>query len=216
MINQVNDISNTIASAVEEQTVTTNEIGRNVAEAAKRDQRHRQEYQRRGASRAEHYAGSQRLSKGLVFFGRHGGATTGDRRKVPAVELTGTGDHVASERENRMRAPSKRVRASRTNALLWTAGITMMMFLPAPAPAQIVVKNEDVTFKLGVQGQLWGDWTQDSSGTQGYQQNFYLRRVRLIMGGDIGKDISFFLKPTTPSLVLRQRTCPPGLSFRTR
>ncbi len=35
MITQINDISNTIASAVEEQTATTNEIGRNVAEAAK-------------------------------------------------------------------------------------------------------------------------------------------------------------------------------------
>ncbi|MCW5890397.1 MAG: GAF domain-containing protein [bacterium] len=35
VINQINDIQNTIASAVEEQTATTNEIGRNVAEAAK-------------------------------------------------------------------------------------------------------------------------------------------------------------------------------------
>jgi len=35
IINQINDISNSIASAVEEQTVTTNEIGRNVHEAAK-------------------------------------------------------------------------------------------------------------------------------------------------------------------------------------
>ena len=35
IINQINDISNNIASAVEEQTVTTNEIGRNVSEAAK-------------------------------------------------------------------------------------------------------------------------------------------------------------------------------------
>ncbi len=34
IINQINDISNNIASAVEEQTVTTNEIGRNVHEAA--------------------------------------------------------------------------------------------------------------------------------------------------------------------------------------
>jgi methyl-accepting chemotaxis protein len=34
IINQINDISNSIASAVEEQTVTTNEIGRNVTEAA--------------------------------------------------------------------------------------------------------------------------------------------------------------------------------------
>ncbi len=35
VIDQINDISNTIASAVEEQTATTNEISRNVAEAAK-------------------------------------------------------------------------------------------------------------------------------------------------------------------------------------
>jgi methyl-accepting chemotaxis protein len=35
IINQINEISNTIASAVEEQTVTTTEIGRNVGEAAR-------------------------------------------------------------------------------------------------------------------------------------------------------------------------------------
>ena len=35
IINQISDIQNTIASAVEEQTATTNEIGRNVTEAAK-------------------------------------------------------------------------------------------------------------------------------------------------------------------------------------
>jgi methyl-accepting chemotaxis protein len=35
VINQINDISNTIASAVEEQTATTHEISRNVVEAAK-------------------------------------------------------------------------------------------------------------------------------------------------------------------------------------
>ncbi len=35
IINQVNDISSTIASAVEEQTATTNEIGRNVKDAAR-------------------------------------------------------------------------------------------------------------------------------------------------------------------------------------
>lgn len=35
VINQINDIQNTIAIAVEEQTATTNEISRNVAEAAK-------------------------------------------------------------------------------------------------------------------------------------------------------------------------------------
>ncbi|HEX8325412.1 MAG TPA: methyl-accepting chemotaxis protein, partial [Tepidisphaeraceae bacterium] len=35
VINQINDISNTIASAVEEQTATTSEMGRNIGEASK-------------------------------------------------------------------------------------------------------------------------------------------------------------------------------------
>jgi methyl-accepting chemotaxis protein len=35
VIGQISDISNTIASAIEEQTATTNEMGRNIAEAAK-------------------------------------------------------------------------------------------------------------------------------------------------------------------------------------
>ena len=56
------------------------------------------------------------------------------------------------------------------------------------------------TFKFGVQGQLWADWTQDATGPQGYQQNFYLRRVRLIMAGDIGKNISFFFETDDPKL----------------
>ena len=35
VINEINDISGTIASAVEEQSATMNEMNRNVAEAAK-------------------------------------------------------------------------------------------------------------------------------------------------------------------------------------
>jgi hypothetical protein len=46
--------------------------------------------------------------------------------------------------------------------------------------------------KFGFQGQLWGDWTQESTGSQGYQQNFYLRPLGIIFGGDISKHISLF------------------------
>ena len=54
VINQINDISSTIASAVEEQTATTNEISRNITEASRGTAEHhfgrpgRQEYDRRG------------------------------------------------------------------------------------------------------------------------------------------------------------------------
>ena len=67
------------------------------------------------------------------------------------------------------------------------AGFAIMTYLSMPAAAQLVVKSEDVTLKLGLQGQLWGDWNQDSTGKQGYQQNYFLRRARIIVGADSGQ-----------------------------
>jgi hypothetical protein len=101
------------------------------------------------------------------------------------------------------------VRFQRT--LLCVLGALLSVALaPAPALAQITVKNEDVTFKFGIQGQLWGDWTQDATGSQGYQQNFYLRRARLIFGGDIGKDISFFVESDDPKLGITPKNLSSG------
>ncbi|HUK18165.1 MAG TPA: porin [Bryobacteraceae bacterium] len=94
--------------------------------------------------------------------------------------------------------------------LLCVIAAFLPALVPAPASAQIVVKNEDVNFKFGIQGQLWGDWTQDSSGTQGYQQNFYLRRARIIFGGDIGSDISFFVETDDPKLGITPKNLASG------
>jgi len=95
-------------------------------------------------------------------------------------------------------------------ALPCVVGTLLMVLAPTPASAQIVVKNEDVTFKFGIQGQLWGDWTQDATGSQGYQQNYYLRRARLIFGGDIGKDISFFVETDDPKLGITPKNLSSG------
>lgn len=87
----------------------------------------------------------------------------------------------------------------------------MLAFVSVPLSAQIVVKAaDDVTFKFGIQGQVWADWTQDSSGTQGYQQNFYLRRARIIMGGDIGKNIDFFVETDDPRLGITPKNLATG------
>jgi len=94
--------------------------------------------------------------------------------------------------------------------LLSGIGCVLMLAVTVPASAQIVVKNEDVTFKFGVQGQLWADWTQDSSGTQGYQQNFYLRRARILFSGDVGHDISFFFETDDPKLGITPKNLASG------
>jgi hypothetical protein len=81
------------------------------------------------------------------------------------------------------------------------AGIGFILALGCvPATAQIVVNNNDVTMKFGFLGQMWADWTQDSTGAQNYQQNFFLRRLRFIMAGDIGNQISFFFDTDDPKL----------------
>jgi hypothetical protein len=94
--------------------------------------------------------------------------------------------------------------------LLSVIGALSLSLVAAPATAQIVVKNEDITFRFGIAGQLWADWTQDSSGSQGYQQNFYLRRARLIVGGDLGKDISFFIQTDDPRLGITPKNLASG------
>ena len=82
----------------------------------------------------------------------------------------------------------------------------MLALVPAPASAQLQLKTEDITIKFGFQGQFWADYTQDatapSAGNQGYAQNFYLLRDRLMFGGTIGNNISFFFDTDDPKLGL--------------
>ena len=59
IVNQINEIQGTIASAVEEQTATTNEIGRNIAEAAKGSTEIAQEHHLGGPGCREHQRGGR-------------------------------------------------------------------------------------------------------------------------------------------------------------
>jgi hypothetical protein len=82
----------------------------------------------------------------------------------------------------------------------------MLALVAAPVSAQLQIKTEDATLKFGVQGQFWADYTQDATapsvGSQGYAQNFYLLRARLMLGGTIGDKISFFFQTDDPKLGL--------------
>ncbi|HYR46800.1 MAG TPA: porin, partial [Thermoanaerobaculia bacterium] len=79
------------------------------------------------------------------------------------------------------------------------AGLALFL-LPDPARAQVVVKVSDtVNFRLGFQLQGWADWQQDQV-SEGYSQNMFIRRVRLIMAGNLAKDVSFFFQTDNPRL----------------
>jgi len=89
-------------------------------------------------------------------------------------------------------------------------GAALMLALSSvPLWAQIEIKNEDVDLKIGVQGQFWGDWNQNPE-TGGYAQSLYLRRGRLMFGGDISDDISFFFQTDDPNLGRTPKTLNSG------
>lgn len=81
--------------------------------------------------------------------------------------------------------------------------------LSAPLSAQFVLHSEDATIKFGIQGQFWGDWNQDP-GTGNYSQNLYLRRARILVGGSIGDDVTFFFETDDPKLGLTPKALGTG------
>ena len=82
IINQINDISATIASAVEEQNATTNEMSRNVSEAARGIRRDHQEYRRGGGSGAKHVARRGRFPESGARAGQNVRRTEGTDGEV--------------------------------------------------------------------------------------------------------------------------------------
>lgn len=68
------------------------------------------------------------------------------------------------------------------------------------APAQVLIKvNEDVNFKLGVLGQFQADWLEDPVNDD-TTQNLFVRRVRLLFGGQVAKNVTFFVETDAPNL----------------
>src|SRR5258705_7695014 len=78
--------------------------------------------------------------------------------------------------------------------------VAVLLIGAVPAGAQIVVKaNDDVNLKLGVLGQFQAD-TLDHPGSEPNTNNLFVRRLRLIFGGQVAKNVSFFVETDAPNL----------------
>ena len=82
-----------------------------------------------------------------------------------------------------------------------TAAITLVLLLAVvPADAQVVIKvNDDTFFKLGLLLQTQADAAQDPA-TRAYAQNVFVRRVRLLLGGQLAPNLTFFVETDSPNL----------------
>ena len=78
--------------------------------------------------------------------------------------------------------------------------IVLVVLVPAIAHAQAVIKvNDNISIRFGTLIQAWGDAAQSAT-TNGYAQNLFMRRMRILIGGTLTPTISFFFQTDNPNL----------------
>lgn len=93
----------------------------------------------------------------------------------------------------------------RTASTLFVATLLLLLVAAPPAAAQAMVKvNDNVNFKVGLLLQPQADWTETinaaGNGSNGFQQNLFIRRVRLLIGGQVAKNVFFFAETENSNL----------------
>jgi len=89
--------------------------------------------------------------------------------------------------------------------------IAVLLMKAAPVRAQIVIRaGDDVNFRLGVLGQFQAD-TIDTPGTDSNTSNLFARRLRLMFGGQVAKNVTFFVETDAPNL---GKTLPGGKNIQ--
>jgi hypothetical protein len=63
----------------------------------------------------------------------------------------------------------------------------------------VITVNDDVNFKLGVLGQFQADTLEDA-GADTYNKNLFVRRLRVLFGGQVAKNVTFFVETDAPNL----------------
>lgn len=86
-------------------------------------------------------------------------------------------------------------------------GLAVALFLVAfsRAEGQALVKvNDNINFKVGFLLQTQAEFQEvanaANTGSADYQQNLFIRRVRLIIGGQVAKNVFFFFETDNPTL----------------
>lgn len=84
-------------------------------------------------------------------------------------------------------------------ATLAAAGVAALLASP-PAAAQAVIKvSDDVNIKFGLLFQGQAEWAE-SAAADDTAQNLFLRRARILVGGSIAKNVTFFFETDSPNL----------------
>ena len=86
-----------------------------------------------------------------------------------------------------------------------------LLIAAMPVSAQVVVNGEgDTNFRLGVLGQFQAH-TIDNPDDEASSNNLFVRRLRLMFGGQVAKNVTFFVETDAPNL---GRTLPGGKNIQ--
>jgi phosphate-selective porin O/P len=80
------------------------------------------------------------------------------------------------------------------------AGLASLVLVARPAAAQATIKvNDDVNLRFGVLGQVQAD-SLDDPGSNAQTNNLFIRRIRLLFGGQVAKNVTFFVETDSANL----------------
>lgn len=77
----------------------------------------------------------------------------------------------------------------------------LVLATPPTLEAQAAIKvNDSISIKIGFLSQTWADFTQNVRQDSSYAQNIFQRRMRLLVGANIGSRLTFFFETDNPNL----------------
>ena len=82
-----------------------------------------------------------------------------------------------------------------------SAALTALIVSVPAVHAQAVLKvNDSISVRLGFLSQTWADFSQNVRQDSSYTQNIFQRRLRFIMGMQVGPHLSLFFQTDNPNL----------------
>lgn len=83
-----------------------------------------------------------------------------------------------------------------------TLALTVVVLVSAASATRaqaVIAVNDEVSFRFGVLGQFQSEWLKAADSDEA-AQNLFIRRVRLLFGGQVAKNVTFFVETDAPNL----------------
>jgi hypothetical protein len=81
-----------------------------------------------------------------------------------------------------------------------TAGLLALVIAATARPQATIRVNDSINLRIGLLSQTWADYSQNVRQDTSYAQSIYQRRIRFLVGGQVGSHLAFFYETDNPNL----------------